>query len=330
MSIPSPPRRGSRGISPISDEESCPEESAAADDEGSLFKPDEGFLLFKRGATGLRTIYIRRSVRSNEQSNHSVPLPLSAKAPHPDSAGGRFTEVHGLPSGTESHCFIVLAPQHLYGRRRTQMQPFQKSEELFILLVDAQYFGRFRRAQIRQQYRSLPPQLGDSSSQRNAVRAGLFVAEALQEQSFHFRRDGMFHSLRLVVSLRPGQSDHFRQQHLGELMPQRKVFGKLSAFLRQVDPPAALNAHVSVAHHAFQGGGHRGRCNFQFLGEPRADGRVVLFQHLPDRLQIIFLRYACLFSPQRHSYFSSVLCSRFSLRPAASWSTRRLMPSNTL
>src|ERR1700676_1660954 len=114
-------------------------------------------------------------------------------------------------------------------------------------------------------------------------------------------------------------ADYFPHAPLGELMPQRQVFGKLSAFLRQVDPPPALHAHVAVARHAFQGGGHRGRSNFQFLGKPRADGCVVLFQHLPDRLQIVFLRYACLFSPQLNSYFSAVLFSRFSLRPSASW-----------
>src|SRR5712692_8290407 len=108
------------------------------------------------------------------------------------------------------------------------------------------------------------------------------------------------------------------------------MFCTLAALLRQVDSPAALHAHVTVARHALQGGSHGGRSHFQFLGEPRADGHLVLFQHFPDGLQVIFLRYACFFSPQRGSYLAVVLFSRFSLRPRASWFTRRLIPSNTL
>src|SRR6266700_4379426 len=268
-----------------------------------------------------------------EEATNSQPTwhpPLSAESPHPDAARSRLSQVHGLSTRAQRHRFIVLAPQHFHGRRRTQMQTLQKFQELFILFVDAQYFSRFQRAQIRQQYCPLPPQLGDSSSKGNAVWAGLFVAEALQDERLHFRRDGMLHSLRLVVSLRPGQADHFRQQHLRKLVPQREVFGKLSSLLRQVDPPASFHAHVAVARHPLQRGGHRRRCNVQFLREPRADVRVILFQHFPDGLQVIFLRYACFFSTQRNSYFASVLCSRFSLRPRASWLTRRLMPSNTL
>jgi len=83
------------------------------------------------------------------------------------------------------------------------MQPLQKFQELFILFVDAQYFA----ASLARKSTAIPLPASsacDSSSQRNAVRAGPLIAEALQEQSFHFRRDGMFHSLRLVVSLRPG------------------------------------------------------------------------------------------------------------------------------
>src|SRR6266581_5434315 len=108
------------------------------------------------------------------------------------------------------------------------------------------------------------------------------------------------------------------------------MFCPLAAFLRQVDSPASFHAHVPIARHALQRRRHRGRSYFQFLGKPRADGRMVLFQHLPDSLQVIFLRHACFFSPQRSSYFVSDLFSRFSLKPRASWCTRRLTPSNTL
>src|SRR5260370_36246190 len=96
-----------------------------------------------------------------------------------------------------------------------------------------------------------------------------------------------------------------------------------------MDARAGLQAEVAVARHALQRGGNCRGSILQFFGEPRANGHLVLFQHFPDGFQIIFLRYACFFSPQRNLYLAVVLCSRFSLRPLASWSTRRLMPSNT-
>src|SRR5437879_6294691 len=82
---------------------------------------------------------------------------LCSEPPHPDAACGGLAEVHGLPGRAQRYRFVVFAVQHFYGRRRTQMQPFQKFQELLVLLVDAQYFGRFLGPQIRQQYRSLPP-----------------------------------------------------------------------------------------------------------------------------------------------------------------------------
>jgi len=48
------------------------------------------------------------------------------------------------------------------------------------------------------------------------------------------------------------QADHFGQQHLRELMPQREMFRMFAALLRQVDPSAAFHAHVAVARHALQ------------------------------------------------------------------------------
>src|SRR5436853_3391563 len=94
-------------------------------------------------------------------------LSSSAETPHPNACCGWFAEVHGLPTGTQSHRFIVFALQHFNGRRGTQVQTLQKFQELLILLVNAQYFGRFLCAQIRQQYRSLLPQLGDSRSEEH-------------------------------------------------------------------------------------------------------------------------------------------------------------------
>src|SRR5713101_5866365 len=210
------------------------------------------------------------------------------------------------------------------------MQPFEKLQKLRVLFVYAKNLGRFLPAQISEQDRTLFTKLRDSSAHGHTVRTAFLVSEPLEQQRFHFRRNGVFHPLRFVVRLRPGQADHFGQQHLRELMPQREMFRTLAALLRKVDPSAAFDPHVAVARHALQCSSHRRRSYFQFFREPCADGHLVLFQHLPDGLQIIFLRYAGLFSPQRSSYLAACLLSRFSLRPIASWSTRRLMPSNTL
>src|SRR5436309_13113481 len=93
----------------------------------------------------------------------------------------------------------------------------------------------------------------------------------------------------------------------------------LAAFLRQLDSPAAFHAYVAIARHALQCRGHGGRGHGQLLGEPRADGPVVLFQHFPDWLQIVFLRYAGFFSTQfSASLVPSLLC-RLASTPIAQW-----------
>src|SRR5580704_17077931 len=63
-----------------------------------------------------------------------------------------------------------------------------------------------------------------------------------------------------------------------------------SSLRREVDAPAALDFHVAVAGHAFQSRGDCRRRHVQFFREPRADRHLVLFQHLPKRFQVIFLR----------------------------------------
>src|SRR5512137_1988481 len=91
-------------------------------------------------------------------------------------------------------------------------------------------------------------------------------------------------------------------------MPQREMFGNLPPLSRQIDFPAALHSNVAVARHALQCRGNRRRRNIQLFRQPRADGRLVLFQHLPNRFEVIFLRYAGLFASQ--SLFLSKLSTR--------------------
>jgi len=71
-------------------------------------------------------------------------------------------------------------------------------------------------------------------------------------------------------------------------MPQRQVFGKLSAFLRQSIRPLRSTRTCPSRIHAFQGGGNRGRCNFQFLASRALMGvwssssiSQIAFRYLP-------------------------------------------------
>src|SRR5215469_6513360 len=69
---------------------------------------------------------------------------------------------------------------------------------------------------------------------------------------------------------------------------------------------AALHLDVIVARHALQRRGHRRWGNVEFLREARADRHLVFFEHLPDGLQIVFLRYTGL--PASHFFSSTLSC----------------------
>src|SRR5258708_33286894 len=161
------------------------------------------------------------------------------------------------------------------------MQPFEKFQELRVFLVNAKNLARCLRAQISEQDRTLFAKLSNAPAHRDAVRTAFLVSKPLEQQRFHFRRNGVFHPLRFVVRLCPGESDYFGQQHLRELMPQREMFRALAALLRQVDPPAALHAHVAVARHALQGGSHGGGGLFSFLLSTRPSADLCLLPHPP-------------------------------------------------
>src|SRR5258707_10952707 len=183
------------------------------------------------------------------------------------------------------------------------MQPFEKLQKLRVLFVNAKNLARFLRPQIGEQDRTLFTKLRDSSAHGHSVRAAFLVSKPFEQERFHFWRNGVFHPLRFVVRLCPGQADHFGQQHLRELMPQREMFRALAALLRQVDPPAAFHTHVAVARHALQGGSHGGGGDFFFFLPPPAVGDLVPFPHLPPNPLKIFFPFPFLFFPPHHSSF---------------------------
>src|SRR5260370_22298137 len=106
---------------------------------------------------------------------------LVAESPDPDAAGGRFSEVHGLPVGTQRHRFIVFALQHLYRCRRPQAQPFEKFQKLRVLLVNAKNLARLLGAQIGEQDGTLFAKLRDPSAHGYAVRAAFLVSKPLEQ-----------------------------------------------------------------------------------------------------------------------------------------------------
>lgn len=108
----------------------------------------------------------------------------------------------------------------------------------------------------------------------------------------------MLHAFGFVVRFRPREADDISEQHLRELMPQRKAFRKLPAFARKVDAAQTIDAHVAITRHALQGRGDRRRRYIQFFGKASADGRLVFLEHLPDGLEVIFLRHTGFITPQ--------------------------------
>src|SRR5258708_28255869 len=183
------------------------------------------------------------------------------------------------------------------------MQPFEKFQELRVFLVNAKNLARFLRAQISERDRPLFAKLSNAPAHRDAVRTAFLVSKPLEQQRFHFRRNGVFHPLRFVVRLCPGESDYFGQQHLRELMPQREMFRALAALLRQVDPPAALHAHVAVARHALQGGSHGGRGCFLFLPRPPPDGPLLPLPPPPPSPSLILPPSTFFFFPPPNPSF---------------------------
>ena len=165
----------------------------------------------------------------------------------------------------------------------------RNSRNLRIFFVDGQNLHASPDRHIGERdgmLRALQPR--QPSSQRHTMRAGAIGAEAADQQILHFRREAMLEALGGGVRKRPVKADHVGQELFGQLMAQRQPFGFAASFSREANVAIAFHAQQAVASHALERGGHRGRRDFQFFREPRANrGLIVLFE-LPDRLQIIF------------------------------------------
>lgn len=67
------------------------------------------------------------------------------------------------------------------------------------------------------------------------------------------------------------------------------------------DVATSFNGDVAVANHALDGGGDSGRSNVELFGEVSTDRDCVRLAHLPDDLEVIFLRNAGFIAAQRVS-----------------------------
>src|SRR5882724_3325313 len=81
-------------------------------------------------------------------------------------------------------------------------------------------------------------------------------------------------------------------------MPHRQPLRHCPALASKIDPPAPLHPHQIIPRHPLNRGSNRRRRHAQFLSQPRADRSLILLEHLPNRLEVIFLRNASLFPPQ--------------------------------
>lgn len=160
--------------------------------------------------------------------------------------------MHRVAVRAKSHRFIVLTFENFNSGGRAQSQTLQKFKELGVFFVDAENFRMLARAQIRQENGSLTAKLCNSSSHRHTVRTGPLVSETLEQQGLHFWRDAMFQAFRFVMGLRPGESDHFGQQHFGELVAKRQALCNLPSFSCQINSPGPFHADVAVARHPLQ------------------------------------------------------------------------------
>jgi len=70
------------------------------------------------------------------------------------------------------------------------------------------------------------------------------------------------------------------------------MLGELASLGGEVDGAAAPDFDVAIAGHALDGGGDGRRSNVKLLGQARADGGLLFFEHFPNSFEVIFLRNA--------------------------------------
>src|ERR1700758_5161748 len=84
-------------------------------------------------------------------------------------------------------------------------------------------------------------------------------------------------------------------------MAEHEALGNFAALGSEKDLASALDFDVAIASHALDGGGDGGRSDVELFGETSADGDLIFLAHLPDGLEVVFLRNAGLLSAQRVS-----------------------------
>ena len=89
------------------------------------------------------------------------------------------------------------------------MEAFEKFEETFLFFVYAKNFGGVVELQLGERDGAFLAKLGKSAAQGNTVGTGFVSCEALHEQRFNFRGDGMLHALGFCMSFCPGQTNDF-------------------------------------------------------------------------------------------------------------------------
>ena len=129
----------------------------------------------------------------------------------------------------------------------------------------------------------------------------MWRGETFDEERFDFRRDGVLEAFGFRVRFGPRNADDFGEKHFRELMAEHEVLGDFAALGGEQDLAIALNLDVAVARHAFYGGGNGGGSDVEFFGQAGADGELVFLAHLPDGLEVIFLRNAGFIATQRNS-----------------------------
>lgn len=115
----------------------------------------------------------------------------------------------GAAGNAESHGFVVFAFEDFDFCRRTKVKAVKKLQKLSVFFVDAEDFAGFVGAKICEKHGALLAQFGDAAAHGDAVGAGFFVAEALDEENFDFWRDGVLETLGFVVGLGPREANDF-------------------------------------------------------------------------------------------------------------------------
>ena len=207
----------------------------------------------------------------------------------------------GLVGHAEGESFVVAALKDIECCGGEQVEVLDELEEAFVLFVDAEDFGGVAGAKFGEKDAALLAKLGDTTVQGNAMRAGLVIGKALKEKSFDFGRDGVLHALGFGVGFGPGETDDFGEKHFGELMAEHEMLGNFAAFGGEMDLAAAMDFDVAVAGHAFEGCSDGGRSDCELFGEAGADGNLVVLDHFPNGLEVIFLRNTGFIAAQRIS-----------------------------